>query len=560
MGDEGSSTTHSLRFWCVFVALCLLSFISSIDATIITTALPTITRELGGETQYVWIANSFVFASTAPQPLFAQISNIFGRRNPMLVAVSLFALGSGVAAGAKNPAMLIAGRTIQGLGTGGIYVLLDVLCCDLVPLRERGKYLGYMLSTAAIGTTIGPIIGGALAQVEWRWIFYLNLPVSGLSLLAVILFLNVRYTRSPTWLKALARVDWLGNGIFIPSIIAILLGLVLGGVQFPWKSYHVIVPLVLGFLGWASFHIHQASPICKDPSMPPRLFKNRTSAAGFALAFISSMLLQTVAYFMPVYFQAVLGTSPLHAGIDFLPYSAAIVPFGIVAGIVMSKSGLYKPLHWTGFALNAIGAGLLSLLNRGSSKAAWACFQIFAAGGTGIIMTAMLPAILASLPESDVAVAAGAFSFVRSFGFTWGVTVSSIVFNDQFNRYSDKISDANVRSQLVDGAAYGLASGDFIKQLPTAIRNEVIDVYVVALQRVWQISIAFSCLGFFLVFVEKHVELRKELNTEYGLEEKKVSPSNAADSEGGVEHMKPSGVEGESTSVGEKVRHPVDAR
>ncbi len=142
--DDGPSVTHSARFWCLFAALCLISFISSIDATIITTAQPTITREIGGEEHYVWIANSFVFASTAPQPLFAQISNIFGRRNPMLVALALFALGSAIAAGARNPAMLIGGRTVQGLGTEGIYVLLDVICRDLVPLRERGKYLGIM--------------------------------------------------------------------------------------------------------------------------------------------------------------------------------------------------------------------------------------------------------------------------------------------------------------------------------------------------------------------------------------------------------------------------------
>lgn len=538
MENESPSTAHSLRFWCLFAALCLISFISSIDATIITTALPTITREIGGEEQYVWIANSFVFASTAPQPLFAQISNIFGRRNPMLFAISLFALGSGIAGGAKNPAMLIAGRTIQGLGTGGIYVLLDVLCCDLVPLRERGKYLSYMLSTAAIGTTIGPIIGGALAQVEWRWIFYLNLPASGLALLAVILFLNVKYTRSRTWRIALARVDFLGNAIFIPSIIAILLGLVLGGVKFPWGSYRIVVPLVLGFLGWATFHVHQASRICKEPSMPPRLFQNRTSAAGLALALISSMLLQTVAYFMPVYFQAVLGTSPLEAGIDFLPYTAAIVPFGIFAGIFMSKTGLYKPLHWAGFALNAIGAGLLSLLDKESSKAAWVCFQIIAAGGTGIILTVMLPSILAALPESDVAVATGAYSFVRSFGYTWGVTISSIVFNGQFNQYIDRISDTNLHKQLANGAAYGYASGGFISGLAPGTRDEVIDVYIVALQRVWQVAIAFSCLGFFIVFIEKHIELRKELDTEFGLEESNSTVRDGANIEGGVELTK----------------------
>ena len=146
----------------------------------------------------------------------------------------------------------------------------------------------------------------------------------------------------------------------------------------------------------------------------------------------------------------------------------------------------------------------------------------------------MLPAILAALPESDVAVATGAYSFVRSFGYAWGVTGSSIIFNDQFNRYSGGISDAMVLSQLVDGAAYGLASGGFVKQLPTVRKNEVIDVYVLALQRVWQVTIAFSSLGFFLVSVERHVELRKELNTEYGLEERKASPSLEANSEGGV--------------------------
>ena len=475
---EAPSVPHSWRFWCLFAALCLISFISAIDATIITTAPPTITREIGGEEQYVWIANSFVLASTAPQPLFAQVSNIFGRRNPMLNAIMLFTLGSGVAAGASSSAMLISGRTVQGLGTGGIYVLLDVIVCDLVPLRERGRYLGIMLSTAAIGTTVGPIIGGSVAQVDWRWVFYLNLPVSAIAIIAVVLFLNVQYKRSPSWKHALARVDFLGNATFIPSIIAILLGLVLGGVKFRWDSYHIIVPLILEFLGWAAFHVYQASPICKEPSMPRRLFKNRTSGAGFILALISSMLLEAVAYFVPVYLQGVLGKSPFMAGVDFLPYTAAVVPFGIGAGIFLSQTGRYRPLPWSCFALNAIGSGLLSILDASSSKAAWAGFQVIAAGGTGIIMASILPAILATLPESDLAVATGTYSFVRSFGFVWGVTLPSIAFNGQFDRYLYRIDNATVRAVLADGAAYGYASGGLIRELPITTRREVTEVYV----------------------------------------------------------------------------------
>ena len=146
----------------------MTSFIGSVDATVVTTALPTITRvgklAEGESNTYVWIANSFVLASTAPQPLFAQVSNIVGRRYPMLNAISLFTLGSGVSAGVREPAMLIGGRAIRGLGVGGTFVPLDVVCCDIVPLRERGISLGFMLSTAAVGTITGPFIGGALAQ------------------------------------------------------------------------------------------------------------------------------------------------------------------------------------------------------------------------------------------------------------------------------------------------------------------------------------------------------------------------------------------------------------
>ncbi|CAF9926916.1 MAG: hypothetical protein GOMPHAMPRED_004262 [Gomphillus americanus] len=512
-------STRSWRFWSVFLACCLISLLSGIDATVITTALPTITRELGGSEDYIWVANSFVFASTVPQPLFAQTANIFGRRNPMLVALVLFGIGSGIAGGASSPAMLIAGRTVQGLGTGGAYVLLDVICCDLVSLRERGKYLGIMLSTAAIGTSIGPLIGGALAETQWRWIFYLNLPITGLAIVAVALFLKVGYKRSPTWLAALKRVDWIGVAIFVPSILSVFLGLVLGGVQFPWGSWHVIVPLVLGVLGWAAYHYYQT--ICPEPSMPPLLFTNRTSAAGFVLTFLSSMLLQIIAYFMPVYFQGVLGKSPFQAGVQFLPFTVAVVPFAIVAGVLLSTWGQYKPLHAAGFGLAAVGFGLLSILNADSPQGYWIGFLIVAASGIGLLLSVLLPSILAALPESEVATASGAFSFVRSFGYVWGVTVASVIFDGQFQAYQNNISDTAVRDQLVGGGAYSFASGGFVSGLPTQTRSEVIGVYVQALKVVWEVSIAFAALGVFCVLIEKHIPLRQDLNTEYGLEEKK---------------------------------------
>ena len=184
------------------------------------------------------------------------------------------------------------------------------------------------------------------------------------------------------------------------------------------------------------------------------------------------------------------------------------------------------PLHWLGFAMNAVGAGLLSILNERSTIAAWVCFQILASGGVGLLFTVTLPSTLAPLHESDVAVATGTYSFVRLFGMVWGVTMASIVFNDQFNQNLDIIGDANTRGVLADGAAYAYASGGFIPGLPSTTRSGVIEVYVAVLRTVWIVIAAVSCLGFSCVFIERHVDLRKTHATGFGLAERKVKTHN----------------------------------
>ncbi|KAI3390914.1 hypothetical protein diail_8418, partial [Diaporthe ilicicola] len=413
----GASGSPRLAFWVIISVLCTCSLVSSLDALIITTALPYITSSIGGHAQYVWVANSFVLVSTAVQPLFAQLSNIFGRRNPMLIATALFTLGR--------------------LGSAGLFVLADLIVCDLLPLRDRAKYMGIVISTGSVGTTLGPIIGGAIAQADWRWCFYINLPLAIPALAAMVVFLRLKHQREPTWKSAVKRVDFLGALISIPSMTALLLGLIMGGTVFPWTTYHIIVPIVLGVVGWVAFHVHQASPICKEPSVPPRLFQNRTSATGYVLTFLSALRLNWATYFLPFYFMAVKLESPLMAGVYVLPYSLFMIPSAMVAGGVLSKFGQYRPLHWVGFALTTIACGLLSILDSGSSRAAWVCFQIIVAIGLGLILTTILPAICAPLSEEYAATANGTFSFLRSFGFVWGITLPSIIFNNRFDHFAN---------------------------------------------------------------------------------------------------------------------------
>ncbi|PSN71720.1 MFS general substrate transporter [Corynespora cassiicola Philippines] len=361
--------THSWKFWGTFIALCLLSFISALNIAIITTALPTITRDISKDRQY--------------------IANIFSRRLPLLTSTLLFALGSGIARGENGSEMLISGRSIQGVEAGGIY--------------------------AGLEAALGPVI------------FYINIPICALALAVVLFFFR-----------------------------------------------RVILPLVLGVVGWVSFHFYQASPWWAQPSVPIQLFGNRTSAAGYLLTFISSVIVQATSYFLPVYFQEVLGATPLRAGNYFLPYAIGTLVSAVVAGVLLSKTGAYQPLHAVAFVF----------------------YQLIASAGAGIVQSVLLPAIMAELPESDVAAASATYSFLRTFAY--------------------------LQRTLADGAAYAYASNQFVDGLERSLRIEVISVYIRSLKSFWRIGLAFSLLGLIGVAAERRLELRKDLETEYNLEETKI--------------------------------------
>ncbi|KAK4185241.1 putative MFS-type transporter YusP [Podospora australis] len=524
------------RFWMIMVALSLLAFISSLDAMVMGTALPTITAELGGASVYVWIGNSFVFAAAAIQPLIGQLSDIFGRKTPTVGSVVLFTLGSGLAGGANSPAMFIAGRAVQGLGAGGIYVLIEIVACDLLPLRERGKWLGIINAWAGVAAALGPVIGGVLGQDNWRWIFYLNLPICGVALAVIVLFMRVN-TGAPN--SSIKSLDVVGNLIFVPSITSLLIGLVTGGVVHPWSSFRVVVPIVLGVAGWICFHLHQHF-IASNPGVPSRLFSNRTSAGGYVLAFVSSVLLQTAGYFLPVYFQAVVGTTVFDSGLYFMPFAAGTLFAAAVGGVCMSHFGVYRPIHMVSFALSAIGFGLFTLLRPDTPKVAWAWYELIMVFGLGPTISTVLPAILAGLSQADVASASAVFAFVKTFGFVWGVSIPSVIFNGVVDSNLGSVSDANLRTQLANGGAYAFASQahHLAPTIDPTVWGQVVDVYIVSLKAVWWFGLALSILGVFFVAVEDHLELSTELETDYGLQEK-----------GPGDKKKPDGGETGSTSV-----------
>jgi MFS family permease len=177
---QDQPTLRTWRFWAIIASLMITGLMSALEGTIITSALPTITEALGGGNAYIWVPNAFLLSSVAVIPLFAGASNIFGRRNLLLGAVAIFTLGSGLCGGASSMNMLIAARTVQGFGGGGMNLLVETVVTDLVPLRERGKYMSIVYLGATVGATLGPFLGGVITdQSSWRWCFYLNVPIGG---------------------------------------------------------------------------------------------------------------------------------------------------------------------------------------------------------------------------------------------------------------------------------------------------------------------------------------------------------------------------------------------
>ncbi|KAK8050917.1 major facilitator superfamily protein [Apiospora rasikravindrae] len=499
--------------------LALTSLLTSLEATITSTVLPVIISDLNGGSAYIWVANAYFLTMASLQPLFGQIANVFGRRWPMIFSAAAFVLGSGICGGATNMTMLITGRVIQGIGGSGISVLCETIICDLVPLRERGTYMAAVLGMVALGTS------------TWRWAFYLALPIGGPALVLLFFFLHVNYDRSSTLATNLGRLDWLGNAVFVGASSSVLIALSWAGSEYPWSSSQVLAPLLVGAAGLAGFLLLEACPrLAPNPMMPLHLFASRTTSAVFAITFLHGVVTIWALYFLPVYFQGVLGASPYRSGVMLLPTILPLIPAAIAGGLLLSHWGRYKPLLIVALALITLGFGLFSLLDENPSTGAWVGFQIIQSLGAGLAIPTLLPALLAPLSDADTALATGTWAFMRSFGVVWGVAIAGTVFSNRAAALAPAAisADAKVAAEFAAGGAYQDATAQFLDMLSAETRAQVVVVQSWALQRSWQVAIAFGLAGFIVVVaLLKEIPLRKELDSEFGMTEQDKSKKEA---------------------------------
>ena len=455
--------------------------------------------------------------STAFLPVMGQLADIFGRRWPMLISVAIFTLGSGLAGAANDEALLVTGRAIQGLGSGGLNMLVDLIICDLVPLRERGRLVSLVNLIFAIGLFVGPFVGGSIVEhSSWRWAFWLSLPIGGASIILLFFFLQVNSVRAPLK-ERLKSLDYIGTAILIGSASGVLYALTYAGAEFSWIDARILSSLIIGILGLIGFHLYEASPLCKHPTVPPRMFSNRTTSIALFATFTHALMMLWSLYFLPVYFQAVQLVSPSVSGVHILPTVLGMVPAALLAGQYLAKTGTYRLMVTLGAVVFAAGLGSLAALRFDSPKAMWICLQIIPSLGNGILATVLLPAPQAGLTDDDNATSTSTWSYIRSYGAIWGVTIPAAVFNNSFDRSIWKVTDPIAKASLSGGNAYSLASRDFIGSFPKPVQAQIIDVFTDALQVSWAVAAGIMGLTAILTLFMRDIPLRASLQTQFGV-------------------------------------------
>ncbi|KAK3329727.1 major facilitator superfamily transporter [Apodospora peruviana] len=504
------------EFLLAFLALCTITLAVAFDATSLAVAIPAISTALGGTAlEAFWSGTSFLLSSTVLQPTLASLSSIFGRKNLIYVSSFLFGAGSLIAALAGNFTVILVGRTIQGAGGGGIITLTEVVVTDLVPLAVRGQWFSLLSAMWSIGTVTGPLIGAGFAQnVSWRWIFYINLPVIGLGLLFIIIFLHQRKIPGGIAYK-MRRFDYFGSILFITSMTGFLFGVTTGGVIYEWSSFRVLLPLLVGPAGLAGFLFYEFN-YALEPIVNRGLFKNWDLIASYLMTVFHGAVLWSLMYFLVLYYQGVKFYTPIISAVAALPESLTVAPAAVAIGIIAGKTGHYRWAMWVGWLLTTMGTGILLLLRPDTTVVQWIFLNIPVGLGSGMLFPGMGLSIQAACDPALNGQAMAFYSFARGVGQAIGVAISGVIFQNVFKRKLVNLAGfAGVADEYSRDATIVVG---IINTMPdSADKTDLVKAYSESLHMIWAAMIAFSGLCSILSFTIKGFSLSQEHVTQQGM-------------------------------------------
>ncbi|CAG8983048.1 hypothetical protein HYALB_00006076 [Hymenoscyphus albidus] len=494
----------------IMASLCSSVFLAALDQTIVSTALPTISQRFQSGAAYTWVGSAYVLATASTTPSWGKVSDIWGRKPIILLAVSIFFIGSLLCAISVNIAMLIAARAIQGVGGGGILLLVNIVIGDLFSLRSRGQYYGMVGMIWAFASAIGPILGGVFTEkVSWRWCFYLNLPITGAVFVLLVLFLKLDNPKTPLW-EGLRAVDWLGSIAITGGTVMLLLGLQFGGVTYPWGSVKVICLIVFGCVLFGLFALGER--IVRYPLIPHRIF-NKSNVAVFGTCFCHGYIFIAATYFLPLYFQAVLGATPILSGVYFLAFTLSLSFVGGFGGFLIKATGKYLLLIRGSWVLAIVGFGLFTDLDPSANWAKIFIFQIIAGAGVGANFQAPLIPLQSHVARGDIAAATATFAFIRNLSVSISIVVGGVVFQNQALKRSSSVPSVSQGQGL-----NAFAIIDIIQRLEPAQQRLLREIFTDSLRTMWIMYACFAGLGLiFSLFIASKVLNEKHEATTLGL-------------------------------------------
>ena len=489
------------RIWIIFSALIAGMLLSSLDQTIVSTAMPTIVGELGGVEHQTWITTAYLLATTIVMPIYGKFGDVLGRRNLFLFAIALFTLASVGCAFATGFWGFVVFRAIQGLGGGGLMILSQAVIADIVPANERGKYLGPIGAIFGLSAVAGPLLGGFFVDhLTWQWAFYINIPIG------IIAFLVAFFALTLPSKKATKRIDIAGVVFLSIATTCLIFFTDFGGRDdYGWTDGTTLA-FGAGMLAAALIFVMVERRV-EDPIIPLSLFKNPIFVNATAIGFTLGMGMFAALAFLPTFLQMSTGTSAAVSGLLMLPMMVGLMGTSIYSGLAITKTGQYKKYPIMGAVL--VLAAMLWMTTLSADTPVWTiCAQLLVFGaGLGFIMQVVVLVVQNSVPVDQIGTATSSNNYFREVGAALGVAIFGAMFT---SRLTEKVSETFTAAGLDAGAA-GQATATLqpsvLKTLPEPLQNGIVNAYADSLAPVFWYLVPFLIIALVLALFLKQIPL-----------------------------------------------------
>jgi EmrB/QacA subfamily drug resistance transporter len=406
--------------WTI-IGLMLGLLLASLDQTIVSTAMPTIVGEFGGLDKFVWVFSAYLIANVVSMPIFGKLSDMYGRKKFFLLGLVVFMIGSALCGTSSSMFELIVYRAIQGIGGGALMPITFTIVFDLFPPEKRGKMQGLFGAVFGISSVLGPLAGAYFTDyVNWKWIFFINLPLGVISLLLITLFYHAARPNNPN-----QKIDWLGTITFAASVLCLMFGLELGGKEFAWNSL-ASFSLFGGFVVLLALFLWIETKV-SDPVVPLHLFRNKLFASSMGASLFYGAILMSAASYIPLFIQGVYQGSASSAGQVLTPMMLGVVVSSVFGGRFLSKTS-YRNILLVSCALLLIATSLLSTLSYYSPEWVKSLYAVF-----GATVPQLTPPVLVIMYMVLMGLGVGvsfpviSISSLHNVGFAFRGTVTSMV-------------------------------------------------------------------------------------------------------------------------------------